>query len=69
MAALRRLGASRKPIGVQTCQLPAAAGGNDVCGAVLDDVMCHPALCGSGPMRMRGHRAIAATLRAAVERE
>eukprot|EP00972_Heterocapsa_arctica_P062318 9186200-Heterocapsa_arctica.AAC.1 len=37
MAALRRLGASRKPSGVQTCQLPAAAGGNDVCGAVLDD--------------------------------
>eukprot|EP00972_Heterocapsa_arctica_P077216 11388744-Heterocapsa_arctica.AAC.1 len=65
MAAMRRLGAAKKPVGGHTCQLPAAAGGADVCGALLDEEMSHPALCGSGPTRMRGHRAIAATLRAA----
>jgi hypothetical protein len=74
MAAQRRLGACRKPCGAQTCQLPAAGSGGgggsgDVCGAVLDGALIHAALCGAGPMRMRGHRAIASTLRAAVERE
>ena len=68
-ATRRRLGILQRPTCTSTCQLPSRAAKGEVCGAVLDQHMHHPSLCAVGPVRMRGHRSLAATLRQAVERE
>ena len=67
VAMAARLGLLRCPGGHHVCQLPRGDGG-EVCGLPLDPLLQHPGLCGSGPARLRAHRALHGALRAFLER-